>query len=180
MESALEFAEFSGWADSVYAAPREWVWGPQGYGISNAYDARGKRTRSDLVFGVGWEVVTKIRLASNIGSEGKVFLWVDSPRDKENPALNALKRELVNDLMHSALHSVILAKGYQCDETSLRRKDPQMRRSMTTSVLKVWRSDTVSASPKAKMTIVHADLWPTVSQVLSPLRIRLNEHFHFT
>ena len=179
MESTLEFARGSGYTDNLYAAPREWVWGPQGHGISNAYDAEGKQKRIDLVFGVGWQVlIPKNTTRLDIGSDRRVFLWVDSPRDEDNGTLNALKRELVNDLMHSALHSVIQASGYQRDEKSLRRSDSQMRLHRTTSVFKII-PDTGSASPERNIATVHARLAPSVNQVLSPFRTRLNEHFHF-
>lgn len=178
MADILEFGSGSSLGnDSMYAAPRNWVWSRAGRGISVAYDNKGY-PRYPKVFGVGWQVNTpKHVLPGTHEFDSIVRLWVDSPRYEDNPPLNDLKCELVNALMHSELRGVMWAKGYRCDESSLRRTDEGMQKTKTTTVFKIIPRDHRWASPEEPIKMVHADLGQAVNEVLQAFTQRLETVF---
>lgn len=170
----LEFANASMKAnDSVFAAPREWVWAKSGFGVEAVYK-KGYPKLRDFHFAVGWEVYyPKHTPPDPADTNWAVSLFVDCPREEDNATLSALKRQLVDAFLQSDVRRIMQSKGYGCDERFLRRSDLQMRASRTTTVFKVVRGRHHWPSPEHAISIVHADLGATVNEVLQPFAPRL-------
>jgi serine/threonine protein kinase len=165
--------------NSVFGAPKTWVWTKHGIGIEATY-RRGRPKQPDSFFSVIWQL-NGPRTPGQVNEpkwDCSIRLEVEAPRDHENSSLNALKCEVVSALLNSDLRRKVVANGYGCDERRVMTSDVHIQNHRTTTLFKVILPEgQTKATAEENIEAVHNAVGSSVDAVLQRFAEKLKEQF---